>query len=279
MNVFNDTLNSDKFWSALCPNISLQYRINAASRVFLSGGRGFRAPTLDDLTRTGKKRGTFKISNPLLKPELLDNLELGYDKSITEQLSVSVSAYYSTGRNFMYYISTGDSVNMIYKTVPVIRKENISKVIISGLELNIEYEILNRLYAFANYTRSYSEIADFQVKDSLVDTDLNGKHLSDVPDHKITGGIVYRNSGFTANFNFKYIGKRWINDQNIIDDEYLFTDRYPSYTLFNLSLRKTFVNGIEAGITVENLLNKIYIDNSLQRCPGRMAFVRLGYRF
>lgn len=279
MDIFEDTLKSNKYWSALCPNISLQYNLNKSDRIFLTAGRGFRAPTLDDLTRTGKKRGTFKVANPSLKPELLDNFELGYDMKFAEYLNAGISAYYSIGHDFMYYVSTGDSVNMIYKTVPIIRKENISKVLISGVEINLDYELFNLLHLFTNYTYSYSEIKDFEIKDTLVDANLNGKHLTDVPNHKITGGVIFKYSGFTTNFNFKYIGKRWINDQNIVDDEYLLTDRYPAYTLFNLSIMKEFLQGFELSLNIENIFNKIYIDKSLQRCPGRMVYGGLSYRF
>jgi len=279
MDVFEDTLAGNELWSALCPNISMQYKFSAQSRLFFTMGRGFRAPTLDDLTRTGKKRGTFKVANPLLKPELLDNIELGYDYDIFPDLHTGISAYYSIGHDFMYYISTGDSVNMVYKTVPIIRKENISKVVIAGVEMNIEYELMDRIYAFLNYTFGYSIINDFEVKDTLVDVNLDGKHLTDVPNHKFTGGIVYKSHGFTASFNVKYTGKRWINDQNIVDDEYLFTDRYPAYTVYNFSIRKIIGHRFEIGFSVENLFNKVFIDNTLQRCPGRMVFGNLGYRF
>ena len=279
MDFFEDTLRQDKHWGAFCPNASLQYRFGEENRIYFSAGRGFRAPTLDDMTRTGKKRGTFKVANPELKPELLDNYELGMDISPFTNLNLGLSAFYSIGHDFMYYVSTGDSVNMGYKITPIIRKENISRVNIYGFEASNEYTLGSRLLAYVNYTWNYSAITEYVMTDPKVDVDLEGKHLTDVPNHKVSAGIVYKYLGFTTNFNFKYIGKRWINDQNIIDDEYLFTDRYPAYSIFNFSLRKTFFNALEAGFSIDNIFNTIYIDNSTQRNPGRMIMGRVGYRF
>jgi iron complex outermembrane recepter protein len=279
MQDFHDTTVSSKTWAALCPNVSLQYRINSGNRVYFSAGRGFRAPTLDDLSRTGKKQGTFKVANPGLKPELLDNYEIGGDWQALPKLVLSASTYFSVGHDFMYYTSTGDSVNMGYKITPIIQKENISKVFIYGFELDLEWEFLTNISLFCNYSYSYSEIKDHQINNPLFDESLEGKHLIDVPNHKVTAGLAYRNSGFLANLTFKYVGQKWINDLNIVEDEYLLTDRYPDYSKISLKLEKKFLGQITTGLSIENALDNIFLDDNGQRSPGRFVMAKLGYAF
>ena len=115
---FNDTVMKTKHWDALCPKFSIEYTFNEKNRIYFSAAKGFTAPILDDLCRTGKRKGTFRIANPDLNPELLTNFELGYDLGFRKNLQIATSVYYSIGKDFLYYISTGDSVNMGYMIAP-----------------------------------------------------------------------------------------------------------------------------------------------------------------
>ena len=279
MTAFQDTAMEDRQWTSFCPSLSLQYRFNDQYRIYVSAGRGFRAPILDDMTRTGKKKGGFVISNPALKPELLDNYEIGGDIVLFGNLTLSASAYYSIGHDFMYFVSTGDSVNMGYKIAPIFQKRNISKVLIHGLEVDADYRLFPFLTLFANYSYSHSEIRDYEMTDPEVDEDLTGKHLTDVPDHKVTGGLVFRKSGFLVTFNVKYVGERWINDQNIVEDEYLFTDKYPAYTIFSARAEKRFFDKFMVGVSIDNIFDRIYVENLTQRNPGRFVVFSGGYYF
>ncbi len=129
---FEDISMPEKYWDAFCPRFSVQYKFTETNRTYLSVAMGFRAPILDDMTRTGKRKGTFKVANPDLNPELITSFEAGADVEIVRSLFFGGSLYYSIGKDFMYYSSTGDSVNIGYKIVPVLKKKNISEVEIYG---------------------------------------------------------------------------------------------------------------------------------------------------
>ena len=279
MEDYQDTLSITKNWQALTPKFSIHYRFSDDKRIYFSAGRGFRAPILDDLCRSGKKRGTFKVANPDLNPEYLDNFEIGGDLQILPQISLSASVYYSLGRDFMYYVSTGDSVNMGYKITPILQKNNISKVKIIGFETDVEWTLIKSLKVFANYSYSYSEILDYEFNDKNVDIDLSGKHLTDVPNHKASAGIVFHNHKWITNLSYKFVGKRWINDANEIDDYYLLTDQYDAYSLFSLKVERHFLNSFTVGMDVNNIFDNIYISDGSKRSPGRMMFVRMSYSF
>ncbi|MBU2649837.1 MAG: TonB-dependent receptor [Bacteroidetes bacterium] len=279
MTSFQDTAMAERQWQALCPGLSLQFQPNEEKRIYISASRGFRAPILDDMTRTGKKKGSFAISNPDLKPELLDNYEIGGDLILFGKLTLGASVYYSIGHDFMYYVSTGDSVNMGYKIAPVFQKRNISKVEIYGAEADVEYRMFSFLTGFLNYSYSHSTIRDYEMTNPEVDTDLTGKHLTDVPDHKLTAGLAFRSHGWTGTITMKYIGKRWINDQNIVDTEYLLTDQYPAYTIFSAKVEKRFFNSFMVGASIDNIFDVIYIEDLTQRPPGRFIMVQAGYYF
>ena len=246
----------------------------------MSIAQGFRAPVLDDLCRTGKKRGTFKISNPGLNPEFLTNYEIGGDIGFGKNMTVSPSIYRSVGNDFMYYVSTGDSVNMGYRISPILQMRNISKVEIHGAEIDVRYQFGSKSVVFANYSYNHSQIKDYEMTNPEVDEDLEGKYLTDVPSHKFTGGISHLNRFVNVTLQAKYIGERWINDLNETDDEYLMTDKYEAYSVINGKVWQTFFDKkLHLGISVENILDKIYISKGLQRCPGRFITFEVTYKF
>jgi iron complex outermembrane recepter protein len=266
---YRDTLIPAQNWFQLSPKLSFQYRFAPANRIFLALARGFRAPLLDDLCRTGKMRDGFKISNPALKPEYIDNIELGMDMLFWNKFHISPSLYYSIGYDFMYYVSTGDSVNLGYKMSPVFQKRNISIVDIAGAEMDIGFEPLSWLNFFANYTFAYSRIRKFEATDTVVDKDLTGKFLTYVPMHKASAGITLKNKFVNCNILWKYVGSRWINDLNE-PDQVLQISKFPSYNTFGFRAWHIFFNHLTIAMNIDNIFDVRYVDEKLQQSPGRM---------
>jgi iron complex outermembrane receptor protein len=275
---YQDTLIPVHHWFQADPKFSVQYRFNPENRVYVTIARGFRAPNLDDLCRTGKKRNGFKISNPALKPEVLDNYETGTDLLLFKKLHVAASVYYSVGHDFMYYVSTGDSVNMGYKIAPVFQKQNISRVDIYGAEIDLDIEPAKGLSLFANYAFAHSTIAQFTPADPAVDSNLTGKFLTDVPMHKATAGVTWKNRFVNLNVLWKFVGSRWINDQNTTDPVLLMA-KYPAYNTFNLRAWHTFFKHMVVALNIDNLFDVVYIDDRLQQSPGRMINAEITINF
>lgn len=276
---FTDTLMSTKHWDALCPKFSVEYLFKGKNRLYFSAAKGFTAPILDDLCRTGKKKGGFRIANPNLKPELLTNFELGLDFAVKKNIQASASVYYSLGKDFLYYISTGDSVNMGYRIAPIIQRANISAVEIYGFEFELKYDLKDSISVFANYSYSYAEIKNHIIKNPLVDIDLTGKQLTDLPNHKVSTGITWKNKIVNATLLYKYISKTWINDQNLIDSVYFKTDKLASYSVFSIKLDRRIIKNLVVFLSVENIFNKFFITTDAQRSPGRFFSGGFKYSF
>lgn len=275
---YQDTVIPRHDWFQADPKFSVQYRFTANNRVYITVARGFRAPNLDDLCRTGKKRNGFKVSNPALNPETLDNYETGADLVLFKKLHLAPSVYYSIGHNFMYYVSTGDSVNMGYKRAPVFQKQNISRVDIFGAEIDLNIEPVSWLTLFANYSFAHSAITTYVPADPAVDVDLTGKFLTDVPMHKATAGVTWRNKIVHLNVLYKYVGSRWINDENE-PDPVLGISRYPAYSTFSVRAWHTFFKHLTIALNLDNIFDVIYVDDRLQQSPGRMINAEITVKF
>ncbi|MEI6767152.1 MAG: TonB-dependent receptor [Bacteroidota bacterium] len=274
---FENLNMADKFWDELCPRFSAGYQLSETARVYASVAKGFRAPILDDMCRTGKKKGGFKVANPDLGPEKLITYECGADAGLMKGLTAGISVFYNTGLDFMYYVSNGDTVNMGYKLAPVVQKENIGKVEIYGTELEFMYTLKENISVFANYSFTHAQIIEHRVNNPLVDSSLTGKFLTDIPNHKVSAGFTWRNKVVNASLLYKYIGRVWINDLNRVPLDYFQTNRYPDYGIFSISLEKRLFKMLSLNLNVENIFNKIYFDSELQQCPGR--FITGGIKF
>lgn len=258
-------------WNALNPRLFLQYTFTTHNRIYASVAKGFRAPILDDMTRNGKKRGTFKIANPNLKPEHLTSLEIGGDVLIAKNLTASSALFYSIGDDFMYVISSGDSVNMGYRLAPLLTTQNISKVLIYGAEAELKYELTDKFTLFANTAYTQAQIKEHVVANPKIDSSLTNKHLTDVPDYKLGGGFSWKNKFANLSILFKYMGKTWVNDMNLIDRDVIKSTKFSDYSTVSIKIDKSFKKHINISLSIENFLNKIYLTSDAQRNPGRLV--------
>ncbi len=263
-------------WSAVSPKISALYMLNDNSRIYVSWARGFRQPVLDELCRSGRVRGGFKLANPSLGPETLDNFEAGVDLAVSSVLSASLSVYHSIGRDFMYYVNTGDSIDMSFGLRPIMNRENISGVAITGAEVQASYQPLNKLAVTASYAWNNSVITEFEMGDDYP-ADLSGKYLTDVPAHSASLRATWSESFGSATVIARYNGTMWINDLNQYD-EIVGDDMYPEYLTVDLRLTGRY-RMISAGLNVQNLMNKLFYDSKGAVCPGRFITFETSVKF
>jgi outer membrane receptor protein involved in Fe transport len=255
-------------WKALSPRLSVQYKWNSSTRIYALYSRGFRASTLDDLCRSGRIKGGFKIANPLIKPEYLSNYETGFDISPSATLHLSGSLYYSRGRDFQYYVSNGQTIDMGFGDRPIFIRDNISDVEIYGAEAELKYDITPSLSIFGNYAYTHSTILKYSRISANDTIDLTGKFLTDIPDHILCAGATYLNRFVNSSLYLRYTSPMWVNDQNSID-EVILTDRYAAFTTADIKFWKEIKKHYKLTLNIQNLLDVKYYDSKDAVCPGR----------
>lgn len=277
MLAYNNTNLTEDNWNALSPKLSIQYALSKKHRIYASYARGFRPAVLDDMCRSGRIKGGFKVANQGLKPEYLNNFEIGADARFFNRLRTSVSTYYSRGKDFMYYVNTGDSLDLGYGLRPIIKASNISEVEIYGVELEANYFLNEHIILNANYAYSYSQIMKYEPLDVNDPVDLTNKYLSDVPSHIGSISVNWQNKIMNTGLTARYIGERWVNDLNQTD-EIVLDDKYPTYTTIDLKLSKSFKQ-LFAILRIQNILDTKYYDSKGAVCPGRFITMELGIKF
>lgn len=260
---------------ALSPRISLQYKPGDRFRLYAAYGRGFRPAVLDDLCRSGRVRGGFKVANPKLLPEFLNSFETGVDFRPTEKLRLSASLYASSGSDFLYYVSTGDSIDMGFGNRPVMIRANISSVRMYGLETDFMLTVSPALLIFGNYAFNVSEITNFEAQAMTDGADLKGKFLTDVPFHAANMGLQLRTPYVDAGVLARFTGAMYVSDQNITD-EIVGSKTFPDVFTVDLKLSRLFASRYSVSLSVQNVFDRKIYESKGAVGPGRFIMLEAG---
>lgn len=250
-----------KNWTAMSPRFALQYDFNDQTNVYAVYSYGYRTPSLDDLTRFGFINIGYKKANPNLKPEHIENVEMGL-RIERKIFSLQSDVYFSRGYNFMYYVSTGET--MFGGRKRVYEKQNVGLVSLRGAEVNLDVDIAKYWKATINYSFNYSKIIRFKTR-----TDLENKRLSYSPIDMANMGIHFDNKKWYTALNIHYQGKMFLNEINTFEVKPLLSiDFVLEYTLYkNFGIR----------FSGQNLTNKVYMVSTDQHSLGR--YLSLGVKY
>jgi len=257
-------------WQALSPKLGFKYALTPGINTYLSYSRGFRPAMLDDMCKNGNVTKGFKLANPQLKPETIDNFEAGCDWKPVAGMLLQPSVYLSLGHDFQYFVSTGDSINTGGdKDKPIIRRENVSGVRVLGAEVSASYQVTRTIRIMANYAFNDSRITSFY---SPVDgKDLTGKYIVEVPRNQAFAGIWWNNRYVQVTLTFNYKDYMWSDDENTL--------KTPPANTFDLRLGHVFADRLTLSATVQDIFNTRYYDSKGNLSPGRFFMLNVAYRF
>ena len=254
-------------FSAFSPRLSMQYHNQGRYRIYGGYSWGFRAPVLDDMSRTGRISGGMKVGNPGLKPEYLQNFEIGGDLFIGNRITLSPGVFYSLGKDYHGYISTGDSLILNNRLRPIRIMDNIARVTITGVELGLEVRVSRGIDWALAYNHTNTEITEFRVFNQDQDNDLKGNELVYQPKDIIYTSLAWRNRFMNAFISLNHKGSQWIDDVN--------SEKIEAFSYLDLQLWRNIYRGHSLSVKVHNLLDNKYTDSRNMISPGRMIITEL----
>ncbi len=273
MTSFNGPL-SDFDWSSFTPKISAQYVFSDYLKVYAAYSQGFRAASLDDLTRDGLIKLGFKKANPNLKPESLENIELGLNYDFRKTFYILPSVYVMTGKDFMAYINTGSTVSISGRNRPIIIKDNITKVRFVGGDVDIKYFPSAALSVTGNVAYSKTEILNF-IGSSL----LEGKELTYSPNTLANIGITYFNDVVNTTLNVHYQSKQFTADDNSEVDASGNSQLIDAATTVDIKLWKKFFALLSVNMEIQNISDVRTIATYDRYSLGRMITAGISVEF
>lgn len=256
------------YWQAVSPRIGIKYYLSKVVGLQAAVSSGFMPAKLDDLCSSRKITKGFKIANPNLKPETLNNAEVGISLKPTSSVYIDLTGYYSYGVHFQYFVATGDSIDTGGTDAkPVLMRDNVGDVVIKGLESSIRWQPYKRWLVRVSASTSTSKIVKFDSPISA--TSLKGKAITEVPNYLASAGIVYNGERNTLGITYSSVGEQWIDDVN--------TQKLPDYQTLDLHAEHSFPFGLKLWLDIQNLFDAQFLDKKGEQCPGR--FFMAGLRF
>jgi iron complex outermembrane receptor protein len=261
----------------LNPRVGINYRLYENQNIFISYARVTREPRLKNYYDAAESsageipqfelnsNGTFNFNSPLVKPETMNDFELGYSFN-PANLTLNLNLYYMIFEN---EIVKNGKVDRFGQPIT----GNVDQTTHIGVEVSAVVKLFNELEIFGN--ASYSENKITTGKYFISDTesiDISNNSISGFPEFLSNIGMQFSSNNFYIKLSAKYVGKFYSDnfDKNIssylvqfpgfidyndnVNDEYFVVDLYGSYemNLFNsLTNSKIFIQ-------VNNLFDKLY---------------------
>jgi len=242
----------DKYGStwdgSFSPKIGVAWHPDEKTTLRASGGKGFRTPSLFELCKVHVRQGGayYREANPNLDPEEIWSYDIGAERFLTDRLWSRVTFYRSFAKDYIGDRLIGTGTFGGGKTRYEYRLDNISEVDIYGIETELQWYLMKNVTLFGNYTYNISK-----VNKDRNNPDLEGNYLEHDPRHKVHAGLSYRNPRVgDVSLIGNYYGDIYFDGENTLHDSGYFT--------VDVSVSRTFANGITAHVNVENALNEEY---------------------
>lgn len=249
-------------WS---PSLSVMYKPEADSSVYLSWGKAFEAPSLYRMYSSSYSSNVYNIANPNLKPQKAETFELGYKKDLNNKSAIGVSVYDTKYKGLLYKNSLGvvDGMNATCY-------QNAGEAEAKGFELELNHNFDDKWSAFLNYTYQNPVI-----KKALKATEKD-KYVTAIPKEVFRAGVTYSDDKWSGMLTGEYISKRFSKTDNsdIVNGVY---GSYDPYFIMNMDISYSFNKNYTLTASVNNILDRDFFNYYYQ--PGRTYSVELNYRF
>lgn len=234
--------------SSFSPKLGVAWHPDEKTTIRASGGKGFRAPNLFELYKVHVRGGGtyYREANPDLKPEEIWSYDLGAERLLTENLLGKLTFYQSFAKDYIGDRLTGTGTFSGGKTRYEYKLDNINEVDIYGIEAELNWQVINDLNIFTNYTYNISKI-----KKDTNDAALEGNFLSNDPRHSVHCGLRYQNPKFAdISLTGNYYAGIYYDSEN--------TFKPGDYFTVDLAVSRKFFDQFRAYVNVENIFNKEY---------------------
>ena len=255
-------------FSAVTPVAGATWRVTPALNIYVSYGKGFETPTLNELSYRSAGPGL----NLGLRAAKSNNLELGF-KSLLGQATQLNVALFAVDTDREIVVDTNSGGRTTYRNAGRTRR--------SGLESSLQTSWTNGLGLAAAYT-----YLSARYRDSIAASPIQADNfIPGIPRRSayVEGSWWHAPSGFTLALEVRNVSKVWVNDAN--------TDAAGAYTVANLRFGfEQKVGGwkLKEFLRVDNLGDRQYagsviVNESNQRffepAPGRNNLVGISAQF
>lgn len=253
--------NHSLYGGYLSPKLSIMYKPEPISRVRLSYGRGFKAPTFKEmfLDYTVLQIGYLIIGNPDLEPEISNSMILDVERWRTNRYHARVNIFYNEIQNLIDYVSRGynDSGVHVWQTA------NIHKARTQGIDVDFTYFFTPKIEFVIGY--SYLDTWDVDNESPI---NLKAKHKGNA---KLRLQLPW---DISFNIRGQFVGERYYGEESITEGIYE-ESWIDEYFLLHTNLKVPVYKNIVLNAGVNNITD--FYDEVWGPMPGREWYVGLNF--
>ena len=255
-------LFADRNESAFNPRASVRYSLTSKLTAFVSAGRSFRAPSLDELYRGFRVGNVVTNANPSLVAERLTGGEAGLSSRIGGRLVLRGSFFYDVITDPVSNVTLSSTATLITRM-----RENLGRTRTEGVDVSAQTKITDTITLETAYQYAAAIVVSSPANIALV-----GLDVPEVPRNVGTAQLRYSNpKTFTFAMQARYVGKQYDDDQNLLPLNGFFTA--------DAFLSRQIRRGVELYAAAENMFNRRY---EVARTPivqlGPPVMARAGLR-
>jgi hemoglobin/transferrin/lactoferrin receptor protein len=226
---------------------------------------GFRTPNLDDIAKVFESTkgdtagnnstiGTLIVPNKDLRPEYVNNFELGLRKK-TSIVEGSLNVFYTSIENVIVTQNStfNGSITILYgDTLCVVQKNvNAGSAYIYGVSASLNHVLTNELKFAANinYTKG------------MINSNSPASPLDHIAPIYGKASLNYQHQNWTASFYTLFNGAKKLKDYNVAGEDnliYATANGLPAWHTLNLRANYQVNKNIDLQIALENISDKNY---------------------
>jgi len=243
------------------PKFSLMYKPEPISRVRLSYGRGFKAPTFKELFLDYQvlQIGYRILGNPNLEPEISNSINFDIERWRTNRYHARVNFFYNEIQNLIDYVSIGFDETGQHNW----QTDNIHKARTQGFDVDLTYFFTPKI----EFAIGYSYLDTWDV-DNESPINLKAKHKGS---SKLRLQFPY---DISYNLRAQFVGERYYGEESVTDGGFQ-ENWIDEYFLLHTNINIPIYKNIELHAGINNITD-VY-DEVWGPMPGREWYVGLKF--
>lgn len=234
--VTGSTSYGSSSYSKFSPKLSLDYKWDDNTNLYVSYGKSFNPPILYQIYREGTSvLGNTIHSNPDLAPETIDNWEIGMKKKVGNKTDIHADVFYA---------KTTDAIQLVELDDENKKYQNVGEAKTHGFEIAVSQKHSDNWTSYINYTWQTGKIND----------DKN----YDIPRHLLHLGTTFHKDPWTVNVDGMFISDR--TEAGMKSGHFKARD---AYFLLNLNTNYQFNKNFSMQFAIENVLDREYFDEDI----------------
>jgi iron complex outermembrane receptor protein len=251
------------------PRVGALYAVNDRVSVWASAGRGFRAPTLNELYRQFRVGSVVTLANHELGPERLTGTEAGVRLFPTRDVTVRATWFDNRVSDPVSNVTISSTPELVTQ-----HRQNLGRTHIYGLQTDAEYRLSPEWHVSAGWLYSHATVTEFEANPSII-----GNFLPQVPRHRASFGVTYTNPRIVdLSIDVQAVGSQFDDDRNERTVPGYSKPGLPKYAVVSLLVSRRLNDSIDVFAGAQNLFDQQYFVGTLPTTVGSPRMVTAGLR-